>query len=83
MRHTRRKVNGTIFRQQVARARMGITSIRESLRHINDGKLGPATQSMYIAKAAVSLSEIQEAVLEIEKLINEQPDEKENADHVS
>lgn len=60
--------NGYVFRQQVNRIRAAVSSNRESLRRLNEDNLGPQTRSMLIAKAAMALSEIQEAVVELEQI---------------
>jgi len=67
---SKRQVDGYVFRQELTRIRQGAAAIRETLRRLNDENPGPQTRSMLIARAAMALSEIQEAVVEVERIAN-------------
>lgn len=67
----RRKIDGYIFRQQIVTMRQAVGIIRHSLRRLNDEKPGPQTSAMLIAKAAMALSEIQDGLVEVERLVSD------------
>lgn len=68
---SKRQVNGYVFNQELTRIRQGCGSIRGALRQLKTNP-GPQTRSLLIADAAMALSVIQEAVVEIERIAQAQ-----------
>lgn len=68
---SKRAVGGYAFNAEVNRARNANRSAREALRRIIEEKPGPQTLSLLIAKAALALGEIDQAVGEIEQIARE------------
>ncbi len=65
---TRRKVNGYMWRQELARARQANKTARRALQKIIDERPSPALTAIYITEAALALGLNFEALQALEQI---------------
>jgi predicted Zn-dependent protease len=64
----KRAVGGYAFNAEIARARNASRTARESLRRIVDEKPGTQTLALLLAKTALALGEIDQAINDIDQV---------------
>ena len=65
---TPRKIGGYINRQEIARAQQGLRQARECTRELIDSAPGPQRAAHLVAKVAISIATVMEALQEIESI---------------
>lgn len=62
-----RQVGGYAFREIVASGQIAVDDATEALRRLLDERPGPQTQAILIATAAIRLSKVKKALVELDE----------------